>query len=541
MAPLPKIEENPEQQARIRENLRAQTYDAALPAIEKGVDDAVSEVRDNKEGSFWGFLKSLIFKFAEMLGFEKTLAKWFGSPIPEKDEQKAVAAQVSDTVSQTLTDNDFTYTNKQEFEQGLKGRILDDLKANRANTPSFDDAQLELVAQRASTAASSKFASLFDENGNAITNPYQSPVTELAGQEFRNKLQADLDPESKRKLAMLGGKSELKDGDLEIISRVAAPTLADFEIRKDELKAQGAEAYTTVSDELRQVFQRNKDVIKNGSGLDMSSAGLNALADQIALKYVKENVGVEEVPAEFTAATEKTKRDAVKQTVQARLDSKLAVITPEGLKKGIDEGIHKQINDEFTTDPSKHSNEIPLIGIEIPGVRFAKATLNYLVSDDTAKAVDYVPGVSQKVPTDDERKKLADYMAPASKTIMREEIEGAFDRGDRALDKERIIKRLQDKFDAGLADGNIPTYWKEHRDAVLGSIRTETSAKLDSDMGELNNALAAASDKPAMPRLAIEGVAHDHTYDQPGGTTVVANNLQHAHPGELPKAPGATR
>ncbi len=332
----------------MRANIRDKTYEAVLPAIEKGVDDAVSAVRDNKEGSFWGLIKSMIFKFAEMLGFEKTLAKWLGSPIPEKDEQKAVASQVADTVSNTLTDPEFKYTNKQEFEAGLSTRIQDNLKANRENTPSFSDEQFAEIANKAARSASDKLSEMghFAEDGSVKgQNMYLSPVDAVAKQKVTESLEGLKDDE-KKSLAMLAGTKEFGASQIDALSNVLGPKMAELEGRKDALKASGSDAYTTVAGEIRTSLINNKGYLNDAGSMNMDDNRLTILADQVSKSFVRDQLGVTAAPAQaFIAESEKRKQELITGTVKEEIKAKVQdTITQQTAK-----GVYENWQDSFWT------------------------------------------------------------------------------------------------------------------------------------------------------------------------------------------------
>lgn len=481
-----------ESQAAIRENIRAKTYESALPAIEKGVDDAVSNVRDNKEGGFWGFLKSMIFKFAEMLGFEKTLAKWFGSPIPEKEEQKAVAAQVSDTVSQTLTDPKFEYKNKQEFEERLSAKIKGDLVANRTDTnmASFSDDQFGEIASKAAKSASDKLSEMghFGDDGSVKSKSmYLSPIDAVAKQKVKDSLE-NLPDVDKKNLAMLSGTKEFGETQIDVLSNVIGPKMAELEGRKEDLKARGNLAYSQVSGEIRAALIRNKTYINTAGGMNMDDNRLTILADQISTSFVKDpnGLGVTEAPLqEFTVASAARKRNLIRGTVQSELDKSLSQISADGIYADIRASANEKAGGAFLA-------------------WFTRGVV---------------------APSANEQEKLATFLHDNAKATINEEVNRSFDNNERTFDKERIIKRMEEKLDAGLADGSVPASWKEHAGSVKANIRKTIDEKLSPEIPKLNQALAAAADSvppmPAQPPL-IEGFAMDTRYNARDGSLVGA-------------------
>ncbi|MFO0388758.1 MAG: hypothetical protein ACK502_03445 [Alphaproteobacteria bacterium] len=496
-----------ESQAAIRENIRAKTYESALPAIEKGVDDAVSNVRDNiievdgvkKDGGFWGFLKSMIFKLAKMFNFEKTLAKWFGSPIPEKEEQRAAAAQVADTVSTALTDPKFEYENKQQFEAKLSKRIKDDLIAKREqlkatndknSMASFSDEQFEVIASKAAKSASDKLSEMghFGDDGSVKgQNMYLSPVDTIAKEKVKGSLAA-LPDADKEKLAQLTSAKEFGDTQIDVLSNVIGPKMAELEGRKDDLKAQGSLAYSNVSGEIRAALIKNKAYINDAGGMNMDDNRLTILADQISTSFVKDSngLGVTAAPTqEFSVASATRKRSFIRSTVQSELDKSLSQISADSIESEIRASANEQAG----------------------GVVIGWLTRGILA------------------PSANEQAKLATFLHDNANATINEEVNRSFDNNERTFDKERIIKSMEAKFDAGLADGSVPASWKEHADSVKANIRKTIDEKLSPQIPQLNQALAAAADSappmPAQPPL-IEGFAMDTRYNARDGSLVGA-------------------
>lgn len=510
-------------QARLRENIRTQTSAATNDAVNGTIEAEKESVRSNEQGGFWGFLKSIIFKIAEFLGAEGWLAGMMGVPIPEKQEVGTLSKQVGDTVSRTLTDPDFEYENRKDFETQLASNIYDDLKAKKEadekSMDSFSLDQLKEVAQRTAKGVGEKFSGLFDKQGNKIPGSSLSAVAALANNKFTDAL-SELKPEEKEGLGALAGKDKIDNADLGIISSVLATDLAELESRKGALKAKGGEAYHEVADQLSRKLIANKDRINQSGNMNFTDAGLTALADKVAEKYVSEQVGVGDVPESFQERSADNRKVAIKETVRGKLSDALDKIQPEDIKKQIDKGIEETIESEYPTDPDKHSGNMI--------ARNWKAAVNWaFVGDTTATLVG-------EAPSDKDREKLAEFMSSNAKNVIRDEIESAFDRRDRSLDIERIQDRLEKEVRDGIKDGSIPKSWKVQEDKVVQMARSGVAAELSANQAELDKALsAAAGDAPSMPRINIPGVSQDKAFDAPNGTAPGSASQTPSEPGAV--------
>lgn len=311
--------------ARIRANIRAQVFDATHEAVEDKVEAGKDAARQG-DGSFWGWLKSIFFQLAEALGIESWVARLTGSPIPEKQEITALSASVADTVSATLTDKDFQYANRHDFEDGLKNRIFEDLSSRAAEMPSFSKEQMEAAAAQTAARVQQQFAGLFDADGNVVPGANAillSPVDSMASTQLSEALSAN-DPKAQKSLNALAGK-ELEPADRDIIAAALASKLTDLHgARLDELRTLGDGAFAKVSEELRTTLLEKKDAINAAGGMKFTDAGSAALGDEIAKGFVKEKLKIETPPQDFTAAAESRKQAAINEAVESQVSEMTA-------------------------------------------------------------------------------------------------------------------------------------------------------------------------------------------------------------------------
>lgn len=330
------IVSDPESQKRLQENIRAQVASASEAAINEGIEKEKEDIRrgvvknddgtEKKDAGFfeqlWATIKGWIFQIAEAFGFDKWLANMVGSPIPEQTEVKAVSEQVAESVSKALTDPDFQFKNKQEFEAGLAQRIMDGM--DRSSTPSFSPSQLNKITYEAA-AASANSLGLFDASGKArASSLILSPADQAAVTQFTTTIDGKLKPEERAMLATLTGKKEIKTEDLEMIGRVVAPKLAAFD--QAGLKSNPEQAFITVGNTLRKAMVDALPRINLGAQMNLSNDGAVALADKITEQFLTETVGIAptDVPKGFAVGAEKAKQDAISMTAFRTISTTVA-------------------------------------------------------------------------------------------------------------------------------------------------------------------------------------------------------------------------
>lgn len=361
-APSGEVTLSEEQQKRydamqmVRSNIHREVYEGTRKEISGEVDRGVQDVRDgvirNEAGEvdeqapwykkLWAFLKSLIFKIAEAFGFEKGLAKMFGSPIPDGKEVTAISNQVANTVSLTLTDPEFTFNDRAEFEKNMGQRIFTDLKKKHGAYASFSDEQLAKLAQRGahSVANAPEFSAMFDKDGKRAGNEksldFASPVQGMAMAKFTTAFDNAMNKDKglKEKLAQVSGKADFGKADAMAISQALAPTLVELNTDK-ELKSKSPEAaFDEVSGKIRQSLIANKAML-NREGAKWDDAKLAILADRLTVEYMASEMGVQKVPDTFTARMQKAEGAIVEQVagpeieglVQGAMSEKVAVAT----------------------------------------------------------------------------------------------------------------------------------------------------------------------------------------------------------------------
>lgn len=343
--------EKPDPQKLVRSNIHNQVYNATQDAVHHEIDQGKNDVRNgvirkpdgevDKDAPWytqlWAWIKSLIFAIAEAFGFEKGLAKMFGSPIPETNEVKSLSNQVAVSASTALTDDKFTYANKTEFESGIEQRIAQDLQKNRSAYPSFTDDKLKEVAKRAahSIGQQQEFSSMFDGNGKKIgENTYASPVQTAATVKFSGAFESAMKGDSKlqENLAQLSGKANFGKDEVMEISRALAPTLMSLDA--NALKAKGDGAFTDVATQFRTSLISKKEML-NRTGAKWNDETLNVLADRLAVEYMKSEAGVKETPKTFADGMKKKESAIVEKVAQPQLFTQVDGAIRETVAKGV--------------------------------------------------------------------------------------------------------------------------------------------------------------------------------------------------------------
>ncbi len=320
----------------VRESIRARVFSATQTGIYEKIEDEKSAIRsarveegDSFFGIMWKVLKSFIFSIAEMLGFDKQLAEFFGMPIPDNKEVDAVSNQVANTVSKALTDKEFTYGSRQEFEEKLTARLTADLTGIQTTIPSFES-RIGEIAATAAANITREMSGQFDNEGKVIAKFANLNATEItAAQSFSDSLTATvfrLSAEQKKQLTQVTGKPKIEQVDIDTLATALAPKFIELQNRKAELT--GDAAFATVSREIRETLIQQQGAINAATGMKLDNAGMTVLADRITVGFMKEQLGQNTVPDAFLA----TQQEHEKAIVKAQLDKKIPAQVAEGIK-----------------------------------------------------------------------------------------------------------------------------------------------------------------------------------------------------------------